>query len=180
MHILHTALRSGRTLEICLIGLCCLLGCLVGASRTQAQTVLPATNETSLRDAIRTVSAAFAQGTAGGPYTIDLQGDVTLKRSLPSIRTESPGDGSAWVTIRGNGHQIDGNQTGRVFVIAAGIVAIDNLRILDARTRGGKGGALVMQTNPTIASGGGGGGGAAAECISPKARRVSSRRICCS
>jgi fibronectin-binding autotransporter adhesin len=113
---------------------------LYAASDAAAQTTLPVVDEPSLRNAIRTVSAAFAQGTAGGPYTIDLQGDITLTRSLPSVRTESPGDGSAWVTIHGNTHQIDANQTGRVFVIASGIVSIDNLHIVDARARGGKGG----------------------------------------
>jgi len=125
--------------------LCTAVGLAIGASLyaasdAAAQTTLPVVDEPSLRNAIRTVSAAFAQSTAGGPYTIDLQNDITLTRSLPSVRTASPGDGSAWVTIHGNSHQIDANQTGRVFVIASGIVSIDNLHIVDARASGGKGG----------------------------------------
>jgi hypothetical protein len=140
------------------------LGLLPSVPDAAAQTSLPVVDETSLITAIRTVSAGFAQG-GGGPYIIDLLGDVTLTRSLPSLRTESHGSGSPWVTIHGNGYQIDANQLGRVFVIASGIVAIHNLRIVDARARGGRGGDSHH--------GGSGGGGLA------RARRSSSTAARC-
>ncbi len=126
-------------------------GLLLGVPGAAAQTTLPVVDEPSLIDAIRTVSADMAVGGGTCPCIIDLQSDVVLTRSLPSIRSESSGGGSAWVTIHGNGHQIDANQAGRVFVIASGIVAIDNLRIVNARARGGKGGDAHR--------GGSGGGG---------------------
>ena len=129
----------------------CLLLVLLGVSSAAAQATFPITDEPDLINTIRYVSVAFAKGWLGGPYTVELQNDVTLTRSLPSIRTSSPGDGTAWVTIHGNGHQIDATQSGRVFVIASGIVAIDNLRIVNARAHGGNGGDAHL--------GGSGGGG---------------------
>jgi autotransporter-associated beta strand protein len=108
-------------------------------------------NESDLLVAIRRVSTDFAQGIDTRPYVIGLSADITLTRSLPSIRTFSPGDGSASLIILGNSHTIDANNAGRVFVVTAGTVAIQDLRIANARAQGGHGGKASL--------GGAGGGG---------------------
>jgi len=106
-------------------------------SYVRAQPLFTVSTETELKDAIAQVVSSFARGDGSGPHTITLGADLTLTASLPSLRTQSPGDGSAWLTIDGGGHAIDANDTGRLFVIADGTVQIHDLRIRNAHARGG-------------------------------------------
>ena len=72
-------------------------------------TILTAATEGELRDAIFQVSNDFANGVDNGPYTINITAEfLTLTQSLPMIRGAVPGDGSAQITINGNGF-IDAN-----------------------------------------------------------------------
>ena len=82
-------------------------------------------SEAELRNAI------FAAN-EGGDSTINITGDITLSRSLPMI--------TSGVTITGNGHTIDANDSGRVFFIQAGSASISNVTVENARAQGGKGG----------------------------------------
>jgi hypothetical protein len=67
-------------------------------------------------------------------------GNITLTRSMPSLGTFSPPASSFAVYIEGNGHRIDANNAGRVFVFASGRFLIAHLTIADARATGGPGG----------------------------------------
>src|SRR3546814_3280763 len=125
-----------------------LLGTAVPAA---AQTVLDVDTEAELQGAIFQASNDFAADGAvsGGPYTINVTGDITLTRSLPMIR----GDGASQITINGNGNTIDAADTGRVFFVESGRVRIENVEIDNAVAQGGQGGDANND------SGGGGGGG---------------------
>ena len=115
-------------------------------------TILTVATEGELRAAIFQVSNDFANGVDNGPYTIDIVAEfLTLTQSLPMIRGTVPADGSAQITIIGNGF-IDANFSGRVFFVESGAVAINGLVILNARAEGGAGG-------DGASSGGAGGGG---------------------
>ena len=50
------------------------------------------------------------------------------------------GDGSHTITIDGNGNTIDGGQPYRVFFVASGTVAINDVTIANAMAQGGDGG----------------------------------------
>jgi uncharacterized protein with beta-barrel porin domain len=110
-----------------------LLYCLIASAHAATIT---ATDETTLRNAI-----LASNDTPGG--TIVLSGNITLTQSLPMITGN--------VSIVGNGHTIDANNTGRVFFVQAGTVAISNVAVANALAQGGAG-----------SSGGGGGLGAGA------------------
>ena len=115
-------------------------------------TILTVATEGELRDAIFQVSNDFANGLDNGPYTINIVAEfLTLTQSLPMIRGTVPADGSAQITINGNGF-IDANFSARVFFVESGAVAINNVIVLNARAVGGAGG-------DGASSGGAGGGG---------------------
>jgi hypothetical protein len=76
-------------------------------------------DEAGLIAAIEVVSVDFARNSDRGPYEIRLMGNITLTRSMPSLRTFSPPASSFAVYIVGNGHRIDANNAGRVFVFAS-------------------------------------------------------------
>jgi hypothetical protein len=102
------------------------------------------TDDASLRAAIFEISNDLADdgivnGSTGAtpPYTISINNDITLVKSLPMIR----GDLSHLITINGHGHTIDANNTGRVFFVESGKVAINSVSIAHALAQGGTGGA---------------------------------------
>jgi hypothetical protein len=124
-------------------------------------TTFDVTDDASLRAAIFKISNDFADdGIVNGstgfspPYTISIQNDITLVKSLPMVRC----DGVHTITINGLGHTIDANGTGRVFFVESGKVTIANVTVDNAVAHGGNGGGSSAE----FGSGGGGGLGAGA------------------
>jgi len=77
---------------------------------------------------------------ASGNDTITFTADVTLADSLPLINKD--------ITILGNNHTVDGDNSHRIFFVESGTVAMENLTVQNGLAQGGDGG-----------SGNGGGGG---------------------
>ncbi len=99
----------------------------------------------SLRWAIEQVNAAGA-----GNHSITFSGGldpIELASNLPRIE----GSGQT-ITIHGAGNTVSGNETSRLFFVAAGDVTIENITLKDGLAAGGKGGDGM--------AGGGGGAGA--------------------
>lgn len=141
-----------RTVSSIRLALCLGVALFGVAGPAGAQTALLVDSEAQLRAAIFQASNDFAvDGVAdGGVYTITLLNSITLTQSLPMIRADLPGGGGPAITIDGGGFAIQANDTGRVFFVASGRVAIANVFINGALAQGGHGG--------TSADGGGGGG----------------------
>jgi hypothetical protein len=128
---------------------------LMAAPHAAAQMQFDVTDEAGLITAIEVVSVDFARSSDRGPCEIRLMGDITLTRSMPSLRTFSPPASSFAVYIEGNGLGSTPNNAGRVFVFASGKFLIAHLTIANARAathwrprrrqlrgRGGGGGGL--------------------------------------
>ncbi|WP_201066664.1 InlB B-repeat-containing protein, partial [Thiorhodovibrio winogradskyi] len=115
---------------------------------TATSGVLQVSTEACLRNAIFDISNSAVLGTTLDYSTIQLTADIKLNNVLPMIR----GD----LTLDGNGHTLDGDNTYRAFVVAGGTTQISNLTITDVRATGGAGGDGGVNGSDT---GGGGGGG---------------------
>ncbi len=77
-----------------------------------------------------------------GADVITLREDIRLNEALPTISSD--------LTIRGNGHTIDGNNRFRIFDIAAGEVNIKNMTLINGSSPGEHGGAILARDNADV------------------------------
>ena len=77
-----------------------------------------------------------------GADLITLREDIRLNEALPTISSD--------LTIRGNGHTIDGDNRFRIFDIAAGEVNIKNMTLINGSSPGEYGGAILARENADV------------------------------
>ncbi|MYE27970.1 MAG: hypothetical protein F4X87_12315 [Chloroflexi bacterium] len=92
--------------------------------------------------AANTDAPAGACPAGDGADVITLREDIRLNEALPTISSD--------LTIRGNGHTIDGNNRFRIFDIAAGEVNIKNMTLINGSSPGEHGGAILARGNADV------------------------------
>ena len=99
-----------------------------------------------MADHIRSANSNTAVGfcPAGhGADIITLRGDIKLVEALPTISSD--------LTIRGNGHTIDGDNRFRIFDIEDGEVNIKNMTLINGSSPRDYGGAILARGNADVA-----------------------------
>ena len=141
----HTALREPLSFRIVRLALALvLLGTALGVFAPPQPAVASSysvSTESELRDALTALSAD-----TGGPHHVTLNADILLTTGHVVY------SGTQDLTIDGNGHEIDGNDNGRVlyFPIADGVtVTLQNLIIEHGATsgQGGYGGGIAVNSS---------------------------------
>ncbi len=121
---------------------------------------------------------ADAINSAQNGDVIKLTGNITLDRTLPSVQRNVTFDGGNFTLSGGNAH--------RGLYVESGIVAINNLQIVNTVAQGGNGGAGLtdirlygnrIESGSGSGSGGGGGGGLGAALFVGSAANVTTSNV---